>query len=289
MTKAIGDEAAIAFSVGFYKALGARRPVHECFEFGRIELRLHNIPEYHTPIFLRHPKVSHMYLEEKDYIFEHEGGGKLIMFPPEHTLLAKLVLENGRKSGCILIDPEAYDCIGALLDDIYVNYLQGELPILSYGDSWVISIKYGSWGTLEQLAVPWQWVLGDDRNKYHSQWLSLRKLPPGDFRLGRGSHGRILMSPKELSRENYAVLAVNDPLIYDIAGSGPKAMMAVCSKMTKVPIGKFEEGRYHYKAVIHRVGMLYSVGVAGFALVDTKLSRSQRAMLKDFFLRKDFE
>ena len=50
MNKAIGDEAAIAFSVGFYKALGAGRPVEEAYRFGCVELKLEGIPEDLTPV-----------------------------------------------------------------------------------------------------------------------------------------------------------------------------------------------------------------------------------------------
>ena len=50
MNKAIGDEAAIAFSVGFYKALGAGRSIEEAYKFGCVELKLEGIPEDLTPV-----------------------------------------------------------------------------------------------------------------------------------------------------------------------------------------------------------------------------------------------
>ncbi|OUL37342.1 hypothetical protein BV372_02810 [Nostoc sp. T09] len=57
MNTAIGDQAAIAFSVGFYKALGANRSPEEAFKFGCVEIQLENIPEQLTPI-LRKKIVS---------------------------------------------------------------------------------------------------------------------------------------------------------------------------------------------------------------------------------------
>jgi hypothetical protein len=50
MSQAIGDQAAIAFSVGFYKALGANKTVREAYEFGCLEIQLQGIEEYLTPV-----------------------------------------------------------------------------------------------------------------------------------------------------------------------------------------------------------------------------------------------
>ncbi len=50
MKKAIGDEAAIKFAVGFYDALGAGRDVEKAFKFGCIAIDLKGIPEYLTPV-----------------------------------------------------------------------------------------------------------------------------------------------------------------------------------------------------------------------------------------------
>jgi len=50
MTQEIGDRAAIAFSVGFYKALAANRPIPEAHNFGCAELLLQGIQENLTPI-----------------------------------------------------------------------------------------------------------------------------------------------------------------------------------------------------------------------------------------------
>jgi CHAT domain-containing protein len=50
MKKAIGDEAAIKFAVGFYDALGAGRDFEKAFKFGCIAIDLKGIPEYLTPV-----------------------------------------------------------------------------------------------------------------------------------------------------------------------------------------------------------------------------------------------
>ncbi|MBW4501331.1 MAG: AAA-like domain-containing protein [Scytonema hyalinum WJT4-NPBG1] len=50
MKTAIGDRAAIAFAVGFYRALGAKRSLQEAYEFGCVEIQLQGIPEQSTPV-----------------------------------------------------------------------------------------------------------------------------------------------------------------------------------------------------------------------------------------------
>ena len=52
MNQSIGDKAAIAFSVGFYRALGADRSVKDAYEFACVEIQLEGIPECLTPILL---------------------------------------------------------------------------------------------------------------------------------------------------------------------------------------------------------------------------------------------
>jgi len=53
MNTAISDDAAIAFSIGFYQALGAGRSIEDAYNFGCIQIRLQNIPEYLTPVLIR--------------------------------------------------------------------------------------------------------------------------------------------------------------------------------------------------------------------------------------------
>lgn len=50
MSKAIGDQAAIKFAVGFYKALGAGRSFKDAYKFARVEIQMEDIKEYLTPV-----------------------------------------------------------------------------------------------------------------------------------------------------------------------------------------------------------------------------------------------
>jgi len=66
MKQEIGDEAAIVFATGFYKALGAGRSIKDAFNFGIVELRLLDIPEHLTPILLGKNIIKHMAVEAYD-------------------------------------------------------------------------------------------------------------------------------------------------------------------------------------------------------------------------------
>ncbi len=53
MTQAIGDQASIEFSVGFYDALGAGRPVDFAYKLGCSAIALAGIPENLTPVLIQ--------------------------------------------------------------------------------------------------------------------------------------------------------------------------------------------------------------------------------------------
>jgi DNA-binding NtrC family response regulator len=53
MNKAVSDRAAIAFSLGFYQALGAGRSIDEAFRFGCVQMQLHGLPEHLTPVLIK--------------------------------------------------------------------------------------------------------------------------------------------------------------------------------------------------------------------------------------------
>lgn len=58
MKKAIGDVAAINFSIAFYEALGAGKPYEKCFYFARSSINLEGIPESETPQIRYRPRPS---------------------------------------------------------------------------------------------------------------------------------------------------------------------------------------------------------------------------------------
>lgn len=66
MNDAIGDKAAIAFAVGFYKALAANRSIEDAYEFGCVEIQLQGIPEHLKPvIYKKNISVQQVTLKDK--------------------------------------------------------------------------------------------------------------------------------------------------------------------------------------------------------------------------------
>jgi cell division protein FtsB len=53
MNQAIGDKAAIAFAVGFYKALAAGNTIEKAYKFGCVEIQLQGIAEHLKPIIYK--------------------------------------------------------------------------------------------------------------------------------------------------------------------------------------------------------------------------------------------
>lgn len=109
MKRAIGDEAAIAFAVGFYKALGANRTIEEAYEFGCVEIQLQGIPEESTPVLRKKQQRSAamFYLErpaiEKRCYEEIKQPGSLIRIKaPENmgkTWLMNRIVAYARGNG----------------------------------------------------------------------------------------------------------------------------------------------------------------------------------------------
>lgn len=52
MSNEIGDKAAIAFSIGFYQALGAGRSIEEAYKLGCVQIIMQGIPEDLTPVLI---------------------------------------------------------------------------------------------------------------------------------------------------------------------------------------------------------------------------------------------
>lgn len=59
MNQAIGDKAAIAFTIGFYQAIGAGRTFEDAYKLGCIQIGLHGIPGHLTPVLIK-DKYNHL-------------------------------------------------------------------------------------------------------------------------------------------------------------------------------------------------------------------------------------
>lgn len=61
MSDEIGDRAAIAFSVGFYQAIGAGRSIEPAYELGRAAIQIEGFPAHLTPVLYKKGKLVHEY------------------------------------------------------------------------------------------------------------------------------------------------------------------------------------------------------------------------------------
>lgn len=66
MTQAVGDKAALEFSIGFYDALGAGRSIDRAFKEGCISIRMAGIPEHLTPVLRKKGSSSTNLLEKRE-------------------------------------------------------------------------------------------------------------------------------------------------------------------------------------------------------------------------------
>jgi hypothetical protein len=55
MSQAIGDRAAMAFSTGFYQALGAGREIPQAYRLGCTHIRMQDVPGHLTPVLIEKP------------------------------------------------------------------------------------------------------------------------------------------------------------------------------------------------------------------------------------------
>lgn len=77
MSKAIGDKAAIKFSVGFYTALWSGRGYEDCFDLGCTSIDLQGIPESFTPkIKIRLPRYQTPQPQKSDKSTQNDDGNK---------------------------------------------------------------------------------------------------------------------------------------------------------------------------------------------------------------------
>jgi hypothetical protein len=71
MSQAIGDRAATAFAVGFYRALGAGRSLEDAYEFACVEIQLENLQEDLIPVLYK--KEAKNKGENKPNNYEYRG------------------------------------------------------------------------------------------------------------------------------------------------------------------------------------------------------------------------
>jgi|GEM_PF-6930238 len=93
MKKGISDQAAIAFSVGFYKALGANYSVEEAYRFGIVELKLLNIPEHLVPVLIKRETNEQTIASLRDFI-ENESEIEIKRLPDKLDVFERVATRD---------------------------------------------------------------------------------------------------------------------------------------------------------------------------------------------------
>jgi len=247
MTQAIEDDAAVVFSVGFYKALAAGRSIRQCFGFGLTELRLSDISCHQVPVLLERLERRHVYIEkDQDYWIQVPLGISQYKFPLEYEHFAHFRFKRGR----ILVALQAYECLSQILDDLYMHYLREEVPIFSYGESWLLEIGGGA----NRPLIPWDWYSSPDEQSRHRDMLSwARALVTPALGMIDGSTGQIVVSSG--LRERYSLVATNSSKVdkFIRTHTSWKGICMVMLYCVKVPFEEFDAERYRYKILITRL------------------------------------
>lgn len=144
MSAAIADNAAIAFSAGFYKALGAKRDYRDAFDFGKTEIHLYGLPDHVTPVLHGRQALDPV----------HVRAGK----PPKSGAYARFHLPYhlpGRdRDNSVFVDVERLLSVRDIIETLYEHYLADYVPPLTYGSEWIIR---NYWNPAHLLAPP-AWV-----------------------------------------------------------------------------------------------------------------------------------
>lgn len=105
MKKAIGDRAAINFSLGFYDALGAGKPYQQCFEVGRASIDLEGIPESEIPK-IRYRERAYSYAGQEEIYDKQEKTAGLTANQdcrvPEKSISQSMNFSGAKVSGGLI-------------------------------------------------------------------------------------------------------------------------------------------------------------------------------------------
>jgi hypothetical protein len=226
MNKAIGDSAAIAFASGFYKAIAGGYSIEKAYSFGIVELKLLNIPEDLTPVLLKKPELKLHHFSMKPKITKTGDTSYLIKTRayPDYASIDLPIASQYPESLTIYINPESYESINALLDDLFINYLSAFVKPYSYGQEWMLVGQ--SFRAL--YLAPWDWIHHVEKpiHNIDPNWAINTSLheqeihPSTDWKIEIYDNG----SEEEFSDSGFYGVALNDEIIADTLLSNPKAI-----------------------------------------------------------------
>jgi hypothetical protein len=155
MNQAIGDKAAMDFSSGFYKALGANRSFEEAYKFGRAEIKLQGVSDDLIPVLFSQESCEKSELLEihfatKYYIYISET--KIDMLFPQVASSLSLdmcVAKKEASTNALSSYSKLNKIIHKLGNEKMVGTLEGKLPYVSSK----LRMKWASFGFRENSPI----------------------------------------------------------------------------------------------------------------------------------------
>jgi hypothetical protein len=155
----------------------------------------------------------------------------------------------------VVVDPDAYQSLQALLDDIYGHYLSHRFAPLSYGSAWVL-VEYERPFNPPRIVVPWNWLtnIGMPTSELVPYWGS-RSLEAYDLRRGTAWE---VAEPSKANTHGYTLnetaygIAINNRTLLDevLHGSGKQPHPAIRAGFLKrVTIDAIVPREYKYLVV----------------------------------------
>jgi len=180
-----------------------------------------------------------------------------IVFGISHTF------ERSKTGGADMMafDPLAYESLGALLDDLFMNYLHRHVPPYSYGSEWVL---VGA-PMEKRVIAPLEWI-GTDKKpiiKVHPDWF--RKTPLQSEGLIAGSRWWVIPLREQKihlemhGREStFYGLVTNDQQVAKGILSNGKALSFLCGLIARHSPSHGQLGQFEFKYVFKDVFGSYS-------------------------------
>jgi hypothetical protein len=160
-----------------------------------------------------------------------------------------------RDERAVLVDPEAYPSVQALLDELYVGHLRELIPPGTYGARWVLQERGASLNP-SRIAVPWRWLLCEDAvTSYEPFWA---RSPLKEHSLVAGSVWIVRELDKadrhghHLRPTAYGLAVNSDALLQEImTGPGKQPLWTIdAGFLEKAPLTTIEMGIYRHLLVV---------------------------------------
>jgi len=169
MNQAIGDEAAIAFAIGFYQALGAGRIIEDAYKLGCVQIRLQGIPEHLTPVFIKDGLV----MEESSSLKRQMSINKLSF--PEYTSfqqdLEKLIGYATNNFGDIRVGAPTTSSEGFTSYESKFSFeYSTNNTVWQHNEKWYFTCDFYKDGTLQQAIIVFEERVQAIKSKLANEW-----------------------------------------------------------------------------------------------------------------------